>query len=476
MYGTIPTPIPTNSGNTGNNNKGPLETRDTKIAALRLKFNAFKALEGENLPKKWLSMNQTKRANNSIKNDSLTTLFCKYNYEEELINQIYEFETKRFTIQSFTSKAFISNTYTHDNDSDVEEDTRSSSEFLAYLNVEFHDRALLANQKRFYKRSGRNKSDTGLVLESFDWVEESLSSKDEGVTRVKEFMTIAEDEPAVGKNDAISDYTKVDLYYVEDQMKNLLNKFNSLKQELSSCKYELIDLKYTKVQNLTLQHEIARLNVDNESLQDKVSDLKKETISSKDVVFTKGENSASETSLNVTSDTESVSDNQQPLPPSPKLLGAELIGTSKDVISSADLTQTSTYLVEKAFKVFNIRRQEMEETFHVTFNEADEVITQTSTKGDDNNFNENKSFPDDEFLVPIKTPTQCKGDDDSLPYVPSFDPLSTKNITIPDIVTSTTHNINPFDKSPNLSVADDHHVHNEPGDFEPYKIMSMISL
>ncbi|GJS12428.1 hypothetical protein Tco_0406900 [Tanacetum coccineum] len=112
--------------------EGLSKTRDTKIAGLRLKFNAFKALEGEkvkekytrlkillnelenkdakisqaevnitfvnSLPKKWLNMNQTQRANNSIKNDSLPTLFGKYNYEEEMIDQIYESETKRFTI------------------------------------------------------------------------------------------------------------------------------------------------------------------------------------------------------------------------------------------------------------------------------------------------------------------------------------------------------------------------------------------
>ncbi|GKF08348.1 hypothetical protein Tco_0042572 [Tanacetum coccineum] len=138
--------------------EGPSDTRDTKIAALRLKLNTFKALEGEKvkatyarlnfllnelenkdvkilqaevnfmfvniLPKKWLSMNQTQRANNSIKNDSIATLYGKYNYEEELIDQIYKYET---------------------NDSDVEEDTRSGTEFLADLNAEFHDRALLSN-------------------------------------------------------------------------------------------------------------------------------------------------------------------------------------------------------------------------------------------------------------------------------------------------------------------------------------------
>nr|GEW83663.1 hypothetical protein [Tanacetum cinerariifolium] len=100
--------------------EGPSDTKDTKIAAMRLKFNAFKALEVEkvnrtftrlqcllndfenngviipraevnatfinSLPRKWLSMNQTQRANNSIKNDSLATLYGKYNYVEGLID------------------------------------------------------------------------------------------------------------------------------------------------------------------------------------------------------------------------------------------------------------------------------------------------------------------------------------------------------------------------------------------------------
>ncbi|GJW43270.1 hypothetical protein Tco_0072069 [Tanacetum coccineum] len=149
--------------------EGPSDIRDIKIAALRLKLNAFKALKCEkvketftrlkfllnelenkdvkisqakvnatfvkSLPKKWLSMNQTQRANNSIKNDTLATLYGKYNYKEELIDQIYESETKRFTIQSSTSKALISNTCFQESDSDVEQDTRSSNEFLADLNA-----------------------------------------------------------------------------------------------------------------------------------------------------------------------------------------------------------------------------------------------------------------------------------------------------------------------------------------------------
>ncbi|GJU47051.1 retrovirus-related pol polyprotein from transposon TNT 1-94 [Tanacetum coccineum] len=56
--------------------------------------------------------------------------------------------------------------------------------------------------------------------------------------------------------------------------------------------------------------------------------------------------------------------------------------------------------VAKAFRVYNIKRQEMEETYHVTFSEDDEVISQSSTESDVINFNENRSFPDDEFFEP----------------------------------------------------------------------------
>ncbi|GJW96446.1 hypothetical protein Tco_0178254 [Tanacetum coccineum] len=313
--------------------EGPSDTRDTKIAALRFKFNAFKALEGEkvngtftrlicwlnglenneftippvevnatfvnSLPRKWLSKNQTQRANNSIKNDSLATLFGKYNYEEGLIDQIYD-------------------------DSDVEEDLRSNSKFNSDLHAEYHEKVLLANQKRI------------------------MSSDDEEVTKVKVFMAIAEDELSVGKVDARSgqwveitmknvqrllsmtddderkhllDYTHVDLHYVEDQRKNLLNKFNLLNQELS----------------------LHKVNLENESLKDEIFDLKKviekwtcskvtfdqllyeqvignivqalggrgkrkEKISSKNVIFTTADESSSMPVPEITFDSESESD------------------------------------------------------------------------------------------------------------------------------------------------------------------------
>ncbi|GKD39588.1 hypothetical protein Tco_1259795 [Tanacetum coccineum] len=298
--------------------KRPSDTRDTKIAGLRLKFNAFKELEGEkvngtytrlkcllndlennrviisqsevnatfvnSLTRKWLSINQTQRAKNSIKNDSLATLYGKYHYKEGLIDDIYASETQRFTIQASSLKALISNNHFQDSDSDVEENNRTSNEFMAYLNVEYHERALLANQKRFYKRideltKGKNdkgkgdkgKSDKGLVSELFNWDDKSVSSEDEGITKFKAFVAIAEDEPSVGKSDA-----------------------RSVNLENESLKDEISDLK--KVISKQIHGNIIK------SLRGK--DRRKENNSSKEVLFTKADVSTSESSPRITSDSE----------------------------------------------------------------------------------------------------------------------------------------------------------------------------
>ncbi|GKC55816.1 retrovirus-related pol polyprotein from transposon TNT 1-94, partial [Tanacetum coccineum] len=122
-------------------------------------------------------------------------------------------------------------------------------------------------------------------------------------------------------------------------------------------------------------------------------------------------------------------------------------------------------LVAKAFKVFNIKRQEMEETYHVTFSEDDEAIFISSIEGDEININENRSFLDDEFLVLRNKVSQCSGNDDYFPYVPTHDPLCTNNISIPDNVTPSDtlilQDLNSSDEHPEFTIADDHPVLNK---------------
>ncbi|GKB52510.1 retrovirus-related pol polyprotein from transposon TNT 1-94 [Tanacetum coccineum] len=338
--------------------KGPSDTRDTKIAALRLKFNAFKELEGEKV------------------NGTFTRLKCLLNDLENNGSPFYKLS-----------------------DTDIEEDTRSNSEFLANLNAEFHDRALLTNQKRFYKRSGRvgsakkpmdksnetcfacgklghfqkdcpsnktstpsypssnktynkpkfhsnsipqnnqnidnhqkdykgkykglkaeiviltkkikamskGKSEKGLVAESFDWDKESVSFEDEGVTKVKAFMAIAEDEPSVGKTDARSEEKLAQQVQLsKSRVILILNLENeSLKDEISGLKKVIEKWTSSKVTLDQLLTEQVPSNIVH-ALGGRGK--RKETISSKEVVFTKADVSPSETGPKITFDSESECD------------------------------------------------------------------------------------------------------------------------------------------------------------------------
>ncbi|GKE92008.1 hypothetical protein Tco_1573103, partial [Tanacetum coccineum] len=110
--------------------------------------------------------------------------------------------------------------------------------------------------------------------------------------------------------------------------------------------------------------------------------------------------------------------------------------------------------MSKAFRVFNIRRQEMEETVHVTFSEDDEAISQSSTEGDAINFNENRSFPDDEFLKPRSKVTQCSANIEYFPYIPSYENITpTDSPILQDSVSP--------EEPPEFTSADDHPAFNE---------------
>nr|GEX81030.1 retrovirus-related Pol polyprotein from transposon TNT 1-94 [Tanacetum cinerariifolium] len=92
-----------------------------------------------------------------------------------------------------------------------------------------------------------------------------------GTNKIRAFMEIAEDEPSVGKADARSSQW-VDI--TMKNRKNLVNKSNLLKQELSLHKFELCNLKNNVSINCSLQNEVIIVNLENESLKDEISDLK----------------------------------------------------------------------------------------------------------------------------------------------------------------------------------------------------------
>ncbi|GJS08835.1 retrovirus-related pol polyprotein from transposon TNT 1-94 [Tanacetum coccineum] len=59
-------------------------------------------------------------------------------------------------------------------------------------------------------------------------------------------------------------------------------------------------------------------------------------------------------------------------------------------------------LVSKAFRVFNTRRQQIEETYNITFNERPNVIKFLKPSVDNINIAQNERYPHDEYLHPYK--------------------------------------------------------------------------
>nr|GEW59597.1 hypothetical protein [Tanacetum cinerariifolium] len=113
-------------------------------------------------------------------------------------------------------------------------------------------------------------------------------------------------------------------------------------------------------------------------------------------------------------------------------------------------------LVAKALRVFNIRRQEMEEMVHVKFSEDDEAISQSSTEGDEINFNENKSFPDDEFLEPRSKVTKFLDNTKYFPYIPRYENTTPSESPIHQII-AMQEELNQFERNKVWTLVLKHH-------------------
>nr|GEX34972.1 retrovirus-related Pol polyprotein from transposon TNT 1-94 [Tanacetum cinerariifolium] len=195
----------------------------------------------------------TKNVGQNVVDENLPQLFDSRGGSH--VTNVPEFDKKDFSSWKDRFLVYLKcpEPYLLDNDFDVEEDQRSSNEFLADLNAEFHKRALLANLKRFYKR----------------------------ITYVKAFIAIVVDELFVGRADARSDQ------WVEITKKKALGG----------------------------------------------KGMRKEKVSSKEIIFNKSDVSSSKTILEVTSDFESECDTQRPLPPLPKIIGEEPFGYGPTMLS-----------------------------------------------------------------------------------------------------------------------------------------------
>ncbi|GJY85849.1 retrovirus-related pol polyprotein from transposon TNT 1-94 [Tanacetum coccineum] len=131
---------------------GPSNTKENRIIDLKLKYQTFRAKSIESLSQTYT---RYKTLLNELANDGVN-LF-KHEINDNLIQRRYS-DTKKALIttssSTIISTAFFSNNVIQDfqENYDEEVDERSSEEYLRDLDIEYHERALLANSKCFIKR------------------------------------------------------------------------------------------------------------------------------------------------------------------------------------------------------------------------------------------------------------------------------------------------------------------------------------
>nr|GEU71077.1 hypothetical protein [Tanacetum cinerariifolium] len=111
------------------------------------------------------------------------------------------------------------------------------------------------------------------------------------------------------------------------------------------------------------------------------------------------------------------------------------IHNDKDYLGKFDEKANDDYLlryslVSKAFRVFNTRRQQTEETYHITFDESPDAIKFSKSSVDNINIAETKRYPPDEYLHPYE-PSQSVEDNS----VHNTIPILVPPLTIPFMVT-----------------------------------------
>nr|GEY48433.1 retrovirus-related Pol polyprotein from transposon TNT 1-94 [Tanacetum cinerariifolium] len=258
--------------------------------------------------------------------------------------------------------------------SDDEVNERSSEEYLRDLDIEFHD---LENSKRFKKKeiiflvkkqrktlnvTNVAKRTKGLVAKTFDWDEKEVSD-DEEVTQAKVLMALADDEIIVGKNHACNDE------WIDITMRKILKAKAKPFPPCTHCDFN--DHRLDDCRNYP-GCEIYR-SYDHFPLRyNRVIHIKGGVLAES--------SQSSKSSIGVKCNT----------------CGSTIHSTTDH--NKFDYFKRGYSFVSKAFRVFNTRRQQVEETYHVTFDESMEAIRFTNTLVNEIGIDDSSRYPPDEFI------------------------------------------------------------------------------
>ncbi|GJS76191.1 retrovirus-related pol polyprotein from transposon TNT 1-94 [Tanacetum coccineum] len=78
-------------------------------------------------------------------------------------------------------------------------------------------------------------------------------------------------------------------------------------------------------------------------------------------------------------------------------------------------------LVSKAFRVFNTRRQQTEETYHITFDESPDAIKFSKPSVDNINIAETERYPPDEYLHPYEPSQRYQTNSNDVSFIEPYE-------------------------------------------------------
>ncbi|GJY65068.1 retrovirus-related pol polyprotein from transposon TNT 1-94 [Tanacetum coccineum] len=78
-------------------------------------------------------------------------------------------------------------------------------------------------------------------------------------------------------------------------------------------------------------------------------------------------------------------------------------------------------LVSKAFRVFNTRRQQTEETYHITFDESPKAIKFSKPSVDNINIAESERYPHDEYLHPYEPSQRYQTNSNDVSFIEPYE-------------------------------------------------------
>ncbi|GJS79269.1 retrovirus-related pol polyprotein from transposon TNT 1-94 [Tanacetum coccineum] len=249
----------------------------------------------------------------------------------------------------------------------------------------------------------------GLIAEAYEWDEEEVSSDDNEMVEVKVLMALAEENDVISKESARNGYGRIGYSPTESQRKNTTDPFMlliiSLEREINlrnpQHAFKRCEACGSSTHTITDHYDIEWFKRD-EALQAKKAEALKST---------RVESSNANRSKTPTRRWSYLHKYEEQ--PGPKVV----FGDDSTCVTKG----YGSIKFSKDFRVFNIRTQQTEETYHFTFDESPDAIKFLKPSVDNINIDKNERYPPDEYLHPYEPSQRYQTNNNDVSFIEPYE-------------------------------------------------------